>query len=402
MKFLLNTNKLLGNSTLGAQREPIGRHLKNEHVGWDKKCEGSHGTSQGCSWGSNQKVGRRVLGEAMQQAGAHTHPPSGCRHTHTAVGCIPVTQHNTPCISHCHAATPSRWSTTLVTVTTVIWWDMHMMQLGAFLQHNTTHLASVTATQPPLPAGAPHSQLPLRSGATCSPCAGQRGSEGGMPFFPPDIPPYQPPRSPDLSPLDFYLWGHLKAPVYATPVDDVGTLHNRIVVGCETIRNFPGIHQRPCNGGLMHVFVLMEGILNISFSVDKRTCEPRMLEGQGWAVTAPPRQRDPRRPAVTSRPALRSLADNPSFAFVAMLSINVLSGNTAVRRTEFVAGNPPATIVELVTYPAGAIADGNIARLALRSDEALGVRVSVVRIAPSLLDLGRAGPSHPQHRGLEK
>ncbi|KAJ8882954.1 hypothetical protein PR048_014793 [Dryococelus australis] len=40
------------------------------------------------------------------------------------------------------------------------------------------------------------------------------------------------------------LHGHLKALVYATPVDDVGTLHNRIVARCETIRNFPGIHQR--------------------------------------------------------------------------------------------------------------------------------------------------------------
>ncbi|KAJ8869180.1 hypothetical protein PR048_030750 [Dryococelus australis] len=34
--------------------------------------------------------------------------------------------------------------------------------------------------------------------------------------------------------------------------------------------------------------------------------------------------------------------------------------------------------------------DGNTARLARRSDEALGVRVSVARIAPSLLDLGRS------------
>ncbi|KAJ8866656.1 hypothetical protein PR048_032517 [Dryococelus australis] len=36
------------------------------------------------------------------------------------------------------------------------------------------------------------------------------------------------------------------------------------------------------------------------------------------------------------------------------------------------------------------VRDGNTARLARRSDEALGVRVSVARIAPSLLDLGRA------------
>ncbi|KAJ8897911.1 hypothetical protein PR048_003268 [Dryococelus australis] len=38
--------------------------------------------------------------------------------------------------------------------------------------------------------------------------------------------------------------GHLKAFVYATPVDDAGTIRNRIVAGCETIRNLPGIHQR--------------------------------------------------------------------------------------------------------------------------------------------------------------
>ncbi|KAJ8867679.1 hypothetical protein PR048_031482 [Dryococelus australis] len=41
--------------------------------------------------------------------------------------------------------------------------------------------------------------------------------------------------------------------------------------------------------------------------------------------------------------------------------------------------------------------DGNTARLARRSDEALGVRISVARIAPSLLDLGRGFPTgaHP-------
>ncbi|KAJ8880635.1 hypothetical protein PR048_017105 [Dryococelus australis] len=54
----------------------------------------------------------------------------------------------------------------------------------------------------------------------------------------------QPQRSPDLNPLDFYLWGHLNAHVYATPVDDVGTLCDRIVTDCETIRNFAGMYQR--------------------------------------------------------------------------------------------------------------------------------------------------------------
>ncbi|KAJ8872474.1 hypothetical protein PR048_026080 [Dryococelus australis] len=39
--------------------------------------------------------------------------------------------------------------------------------------------------------------------------------------------------------------------------------------------------------------------------------------------------------------------------------------------------------------------DGNTARLARRSDDALGARVSVARIAPSLLDLGRAAQISP-------
>ncbi|KAJ8877630.1 hypothetical protein PR048_022085 [Dryococelus australis] len=55
--------------------------------------------------------------------------------------------------------------------------------------------------------------------------------------------PYQPPRSLDLNPLGFYLWGHLKAIVYATRVDYVDILRGRIVAGCETIRNTPEMHQ---------------------------------------------------------------------------------------------------------------------------------------------------------------
>jgi hypothetical protein len=50
-------------------------------------------------------------------------------------------------------------------------------------------------------------------------------------------------RSPDLNPLDFYLWKHLKALMYAAPVDNEETLH-RIVDACQTIRNCPGISER--------------------------------------------------------------------------------------------------------------------------------------------------------------
>ena len=53
-----------------------------------------------------------------------------------------------------------------------------------------------------------------------------------------------PPRSPDLNPLDYYLWGHLKALVYRTPIQDVQSLPARIMAGCKTIRNTPGILQR--------------------------------------------------------------------------------------------------------------------------------------------------------------
>ena len=44
-----------------------------------------------------------------------------------------------------------------------------------------------------------------------------------------------PPRSPDLSPLDFFLWGHLKAQVYATPLKSLGKLQRRLRVAIRSI-----------------------------------------------------------------------------------------------------------------------------------------------------------------------
>ena len=49
---------------------------------------------------------------------------------------------------------------------------------------------------------------------------------------------------PDLNPQDAYLWGHLKVLVYRTPIQDLQSLRARIMAGCETIRNTPGIFQR--------------------------------------------------------------------------------------------------------------------------------------------------------------
>ena len=54
-------------------------------------------------------------------------------------------------------------------------------------------------------------------------------------------PHLRPARSPDLNPLDFFLWSHLKSLVYTTAVENVEDLRNRIMQGCDTIRNTPGI-----------------------------------------------------------------------------------------------------------------------------------------------------------------
>ncbi|KAJ4443219.1 hypothetical protein ANN_04887 [Periplaneta americana] len=52
------------------------------------------------------------------------------------------------------------------------------------------------------------------------------------------------PHSPDLNPIDFYLCGHLKSFMHSSPVPDMESLRNRIVAGCEDIRNTPEIWER--------------------------------------------------------------------------------------------------------------------------------------------------------------
>jgi len=56
-----------------------------------------------------------------------------------------------------------------------------------------------------------------------------------------------PPRSPDLNPLDFYVWGAMKNHVYATEVDDIQTLRERIGEAANEIRL-----QLRRIGGLQH------------------------------------------------------------------------------------------------------------------------------------------------------
>ena len=53
-----------------------------------------------------------------------------------------------------------------------------------------------------------------------------------------------PPRSPDLTPLDFYLWGHLKSRVYATQSNTRQELWQRVQEACREVRNTPGIFER--------------------------------------------------------------------------------------------------------------------------------------------------------------
>jgi hypothetical protein len=48
-----------------------------------------------------------------------------------------------------------------------------------------------------------------------------------------------PPRSPDLTPLDYYLWGHMKTLVYEIKVDSRAALLDRIFAAAEYIRNHP-------------------------------------------------------------------------------------------------------------------------------------------------------------------
>lgn len=45
-----------------------------------------------------------------------------------------------------------------------------------------------------------------------------------------------PARSPDLTPCDYYLWGHMKALVYTTPINNLDELKARIIVAADHIR----------------------------------------------------------------------------------------------------------------------------------------------------------------------
>ena len=60
--------------------------------------------------------------------------------------------------------------------------------------------------------------------------------------FPRDV--EWPPRSPDLTPLDFFLWGHLKAKVYTTQPRDIDDLQRRITAEVDVLRQDHGMIRR--------------------------------------------------------------------------------------------------------------------------------------------------------------
>ncbi|KAJ8869745.1 hypothetical protein PR048_028753 [Dryococelus australis] len=70
---------------------------------------------------------------------------------------------------------------------------------------------------------------------------------------------------------------------------------------------------------------------------------------------------------------------------------SIWSAGTSLTSYRLVLLSPPYIVVPASLSRHRQTCDGNTERLARRSDEALEVRVSVARIAPSLLDLGHAG-----------
>jgi hypothetical protein len=53
-----------------------------------------------------------------------------------------------------------------------------------------------------------------------------------------------PARSPDLNPVEFFLWGQCKGLVYATPVQTVEVMWQRILHAAEVVHGTPGMLER--------------------------------------------------------------------------------------------------------------------------------------------------------------
>lgn len=53
-----------------------------------------------------------------------------------------------------------------------------------------------------------------------------------------------PPRSPDMTPLYYFLWGHLKTMVYGREINTREQLIQRIIDACDEIRNNPNVIRK--------------------------------------------------------------------------------------------------------------------------------------------------------------
>jgi hypothetical protein len=51
------------------------------------------------------------------------------------------------------------------------------------------------------------------------------------------------------------MWGYLNTFLYAAPVDNEEALQHRIVDGCQTIRNYPGISELMRRPGMSRIVV---------------------------------------------------------------------------------------------------------------------------------------------------
>lgn len=65
-----------------------------------------------------------------------------------------------------------------------------------------------------------------------------------------------PARSPDMSPLDFFLWGHLKQVVYAEKPNNLNDLKNRITHACRQIT--PDVIRSSCTRELLRRYELCQ------------------------------------------------------------------------------------------------------------------------------------------------
>uniref|UniRef100_UPI00358DFE76 uncharacterized protein n=1 Tax=Myxine glutinosa TaxID=7769 RepID=UPI00358DFE76 len=67
-----------------------------------------------------------------------------------------------------------------------------------------------------------------------------------------------PPRSPDLTPCDYFLWGHLKNKVFVTPLRDLDELQGCIRHEVDAFRNDPALVRRAVQGMLRRCELCVE------------------------------------------------------------------------------------------------------------------------------------------------